>query len=351
MSRPAASVRFGVIGCGVIAYWTHLRLLRKLPGATLAAAADPDPAARERAAKLAGVPTYANPAVLLERDDIDAVVISAPTPLHAELGMQAAQAGKHYYLEKPMASERADAEALCAAADAAKVVAALGFNRRFHPLCVQARELIASGRLGAVRAVLSTFNEPLDAASTPAWKALRSSGGGVLLDLASHHFDLVPWLLADEIATVRADIRSRQSEHDEASVTALTQTGVPVQGYYSFRAARADFIEVILEGGTLRIDRHKPTLSLQVSRRLGYGVRSSFVAPQWETLRFQGMRALRPSYDPSYRAALLGFIDAINTRAPAGASLHDGRRNLEVVLACEESARTGGAARAPAATH
>jgi myo-inositol 2-dehydrogenase/D-chiro-inositol 1-dehydrogenase len=348
MSGRGSSVRFGVIGCGVIAYWTHLRLLRNLPGATLVAAADPDPAARERAAKLTGVPAYADPAELLGRDDIDAVVISAPSALHAELGIQSAQAGKHFYLEKPLASNRAEAEALCAAADAAKVAASLGFNRRFHPLSLQARALITSGRLGAARAVLSAFNEPLDAETMPPWKQRRESGGGVLLDLASHHFDLIPWLLGDEIASLRADVRSRQSEQDEASVFATSKAGVPFQSHFSFRAARADFVEVILERGKLRLDRHRPTLNLQVSRRLGYGVRASFVAPTRETLRFQAMRALRPSYDPSYRAALLGFIEAIRTGASAGATLADGRRNLESVLACEESARTGGAAQRPA---
>ena len=50
-------MRIGVLGCGVIAYWAHLRVLRRMPGATLAAAADPDPAARASARRLTGVPS------------------------------------------------------------------------------------------------------------------------------------------------------------------------------------------------------------------------------------------------------------------------------------------------------
>ena len=65
--------------------------------------------------------------------------------------------------------------ALAAAVSVSGVVVALGFNRRSHPLCRQARNLIAAGKLGKIRAVLSAFNEPLDEASMPEWKRRRSS--------------------------------------------------------------------------------------------------------------------------------------------------------------------------------
>jgi predicted dehydrogenase len=338
MSQPVAELRFGVIGCGVIAYWQHLRILQSLPGARLVAASDPDAAARERARKLTGVEVHAEAAALLAREDVDAVVVAAPTPLHAELGAQAAEAGKHAYLEKPAASDCAGADRLAAAFAASGVTCAVGFNRRSHPLCRQARELIASGKLGAVRGVLSTFNEPLGESSMPGWKARRSSGGGVLLDLGSHHLDLIPWLLGDKIARVRGRMRSLVTEDDDASLTVETAGGVSVQSHFSFRAGRADFVEFLAEGGTLRIDRHGSRLTLRTSRRFGYGLRSSFVAPNWETLRFQATRAVRPSFDPSYAGALAQFVHAVRLGGAPGASLEDGLRNLRVVLACEQSA-------------
>ena len=78
-----------------------------------------------------------------------------------------------------------------------------------------------------------------------------------------------------------------------------------------------------------------------MSRRMGYGVRSSLVAPDGEVLRFQAMKALRPSYDPSYRMALLEFVRAVQAGSPPGASLDDGLRNLRLVLECEQSSREG----------
>src|SRR4051794_8062414 len=107
-------VRIGVIGCGTIAYWGHLRSLQRLKGATLAAAADPDPAARTRAARMVDGPIYERAADLL-RGDIDAVIVSAPPQMHAELAIAAARAGKHVYVEKPLATTAEDARAVAGA--------------------------------------------------------------------------------------------------------------------------------------------------------------------------------------------------------------------------------------------
>jgi len=101
---PARPVRFGVVGCGVIAYWTHLRELRRMKGATLVAAADPDPEARRRAHRLSGVPVHERAEDLVARPDVDAVLVGAPPALHADLAVAVASAGKHLYLEKPIAT-------------------------------------------------------------------------------------------------------------------------------------------------------------------------------------------------------------------------------------------------------
>jgi predicted dehydrogenase len=107
-ARGNLPVRVGLIGCGNIAYWSHLRTLQQLKGVTLAAAADPDPAARARAASIVRCPVHEQPGDLL-LDDIDAVVISAPNQFHAELTIAAALASKHVYVEKPLAITASEA--------------------------------------------------------------------------------------------------------------------------------------------------------------------------------------------------------------------------------------------------
>jgi predicted dehydrogenase len=330
-------VRFGVIGCGVIAYWTHLRELKRLQGATLVAAADPDAAARDRAARLTGVPVYERVDHLLDRSDIDAVVICAPTHLHAELTVAACVAGKHVYVEKPIATTAEDARRICEAAAAAHRLIAVGFNRRCHPAFQQARELIAAGRIGRVRAALTAFTEPSAANEMPPWKRRRSTGGGVLFDLASHHIDLLRWFLDDEVAQVEARLASEATETDTAWLQIAMRGGAEARCFFSFRTGRADFLEFIGDKGTLRVDRHRPTLSLRLARRAGYGVRNAVVLPTGSMIAWRLVRLVRPSYESSYRRALDAFVGSINGEPARGATLSDGVKCLDVILAAEGS--------------
>ncbi len=341
----SARVRFGLIGCGTIAYWAHLRSLRQLRGAELVAAADPSPAARKRAGRLTRVPMYEHQDDLLKRQDIDAVVISAPTHLHAELAIAAASASKHFYLEKPIATNALDACNVVNAADRAGVSGAVGFNRRFHPLCQQARALLASGHIGRVRMVQTAFCELTTPENMPDWKKRRATGGGVLLDLASHHIDLLRWFLEDEVAEIEASVGSQLTEQDTARIDLTMRQGVAVQSFFSFRAGQADFLEFIGENGTLRVDRHSPALALRLKRRFGYGVRTGWIPPTPSTAAWRLRRLISPSADPSYRRSLQAFVDRLQGRTTEGAGLLDGVRSLDAVLQAEASA-----ARQPAAT-
>ncbi len=335
----SGSLRLGLLGCGSIAYWIHLRALRSLRGATLMAAADPDPAARERAQRLIRGPVYERAEELLGRDDIEAVVISAPTHLHAPLAIAAAEAGKHFYVEKPIATSAADGCRVLEAAGRAGVTGAAGFNRRLHPLYERARQLLANGCIGRVRAVQTVWSEPTPLDRMPAWKRLRSSGGGVLLDLASHHFDQLRWLLDEEIETIAASLRSEMSEQDSARIELGLRGGVEVQSFFSFRAGFSDYMEFLGDRGTLRIDRHSTLLPVRLARRVGYGVRRPWVAPTPALAAWRVQRLFRPSVDPSYRRSFGAFVDLVRGLPSGIASLTDGLKSLEAVLAAEDSAR------------
>jgi predicted dehydrogenase len=174
----------------------------------------------------------------------------------------------------------------------------------------------------------------------PDWKRFRETGGGVLLDLFSHHADLLRWFLDDEPTTVEAKIDSIATEGDEARVCLEMSRGATAQSYFSFRAGRSDFLEFIGDLGTLRVDRHRPSLDLRLARRWGYGVRSVFVPPNAAVASWRMRRLASPSYEPSYRIALQEFAKGIHGKESRGASLADGLRSLEIVLGAEESART-----------
>ena len=125
-------VRVAVLGAGRIGA-NHAEIVaRRVPGAELRAIADPVPGAAERLADELGVDVVSTDiSATLRRDDIDAVVIAAPARSHTDLVVEAAEAGKNIFVEKPMAVTLQDADRAIAAAESAGVVLQVGFNRRF----------------------------------------------------------------------------------------------------------------------------------------------------------------------------------------------------------------------------
>jgi predicted dehydrogenase len=335
------TLRVGVIGCGTIAYWAHLRVLARMRGVELVAGADPDARARDRAAKLISKPVFERAEDIFARDDIEAVVICAPTHLHHELALAACLARKHFYLEKPLATDAQQGREVMAAATKAGVIAMMGFNRRFHPVIEQARAIIARGRLGRVHSVQTVSCEPPVAGGMPEWRKHRATGGGVLLELASHHIDLLRWLLNDEVRQVEARIESHSTDADSVWLRLTMAQGVEVQSFFSFRSGLVDSIQLFGEGGFLRIDRSRQTPEFRVARRFGYGSKRIRSIPQVANLRWFLGRLARPSYDPSRQRALELFVALVRGEPCDAPTLEDGMRSLEVVLASEQSAHEG----------
>ncbi|HTU79715.1 MAG TPA: Gfo/Idh/MocA family oxidoreductase [Solirubrobacteraceae bacterium] len=149
MSEPGqAPVRVGVVGLG---YWgpNLARNLAAIPGCELAWLCDADESARRRLA-----PSFPNARAtgaleeLLGDDRLDAVVLATPVPSHAELAIAVARAGKHCFVEKPLATSAVEAEAAVEAAERAGRVLMVGHLLEYHPAVARLKELIASNELG-----------------------------------------------------------------------------------------------------------------------------------------------------------------------------------------------------------
>ena len=336
----AQKVRVGVLGCGEIAYWVHLPTLGRMSEVELVSAAEPDPRAREQAASILQKPVLDRGEDLFARADIDAVVICAPTAFHYPLALAACAAHKHLYLEKPIAADLNSAREIVRAAADTGLVAMIGFHRRQHPAIVQARKILASGALGNISVAQTVLSEPMGSGAAE-WRKHRASGGGVLLDLASHHFDLLRFLLHDEFAEAEARTASEQTECDAARVRMTTTRGIEVQSFFSCRSGLADTIQLFGERGTLKIDRFSPSVELRVPRRFGYGLRSAHLLRSRDAMRWRISKLMRPSYDPAYRRALEAFVARIQGQPREVPRLDDGLRSLEAVLAAEQSAQSG----------
>jgi predicted dehydrogenase len=331
-------LKIGLIGCGRIAQLVHLQVLTHLPEAKLVALAEADPQRREEAHRYApSAMACADYQELLALPEVEAVVICLPPALHAEAAIAAFAAQKHVYLEKPMATCLADAHATMAAWRKAGTVGMMGFNFRFHPLYQSARQYVQAGTLGELIAASSVF--AVAARPLPVWKQARHHGGGVLLDLASHHVDLVHYLFAQEVVSVFAGLRSQRCEGDSATLHLRLSSGLLVQSFFSMSAVEDHRFEIYGQAGKLLLDRFlslvaeitEPSLRLARLKRL------------WRGLRALHPRLLlrSPGDEPSFALALGAFSAAARTNCPIQPDLLDGYRSLAVIEAAEASVRTG----------
>jgi predicted dehydrogenase len=145
---------------------------------------------------------------LIERDDVDLVDVCTPGSSHAEISIAALEAGKHVLCEKPLANTVEEARAMAAAAARAAaggVRAMTGFNFRRVPAVALARELVAAGRLGAIRHVRGAYlgSHLLDPEIPMMWRLqAEHAGSGALGDLGAHAVDLAQYLAGARIAGV-----------------------------------------------------------------------------------------------------------------------------------------------------
>jgi myo-inositol 2-dehydrogenase / D-chiro-inositol 1-dehydrogenase len=340
------TLKVGLIGCGHIAQAAHLVNLKGLHLAELVAFAEPDAERRLEMARLAPkAAAFTDYEELLNKAEIDAALICLPNALHARAAIAALEKGKHLYLEKPLATSLDEAQDVITAWRSAGVVAMMGFNYRFNKLYESVRRHIRSGTLGQLlfaRTVFATAGHDL-----PPWKRARRTGGGVLFDLASHHFDLLRYFFGQEVREVFAETCSRRSDCDSAMLQLRLDDGMIVQSFFSLGAVEEDSFEIYGERGKLSVDRYSslepritpPTLAGIRLRQLRHGLRSMARS----RYLLEKMRA--PLHEPSYARALYGFVvaalDADHTDTQPAPDLFDGYHSLAITEAAEESARTG----------
>ncbi len=332
-----SSVALGIIGCGKVVSSIHLDALRHVHQAKVVAVADPvEERRRDASARCGGAAAFCDWRELLEQSDVQAVLICTPSADHAECAIQSFARGKHVYLEKPIASSPAQAETVLQAWEGACLQGVIGFNYRHHPLFVRARAAVNSGRLGKIIGVESSFTS--SGAWMHDWKKKRASAGGVLFDLATHHIDLVHYVLGQRVSEVSAQLASRNSEQDTAWLRMTLQSGAIVQSFFCLYGTDTNRFEIYGESARLTVDYVAKTF--QVENRGGTPMERIMSRLGHETARLK--HVLGSARDPSYETALASFVNAIaGGQRQIKPDLRDGLRVSLVVDAAERSAESG----------
>jgi len=215
-------LRWGVLSTANIAQEKWIPGVRRSPGqrGEVVAIASRDEQSGRQAAAALGIPrSHVGYESLLDDDGVDAVYIPLPNHLHLEWAIKAARAGKHVLCEKPIALTAADAEKMVEAAKESGVLLMEAFMYRLHPSWVAVRELVASGRIGRLRAVQSWFSYYNDDPRNI--RNIRAAGGGALMDIGCYCINLSRMLFGGEPERVEAAI-----ERDQATDVDVVTSGL-----------------------------------------------------------------------------------------------------------------------------
>lgn len=255
------TLKFALVGCGRIAK-RHSELLGngEIQGASLVAVCD---LVEEKAAKIGqqfSVPSFTDMHEMMQKADVDVVVVLTESGKHAEHVIALAPYGKHILLEKPMALALDDADAMIRACDQAGVKLFVIKQNRFNVPVMKAREALEAGRfgklvMGTVRVRWCRTQAYYDQA---AWRGTWALDGGVLANQASHHVDMLEWMMGD-VNSVFAMSRTAlvDIEAEDTAVVVLRFKNGALGVIEATTATRPKDLEgslsILGEGGTVEI--------------------------------------------------------------------------------------------------
>jgi UDP-N-acetylglucosamine 3-dehydrogenase len=331
-------LRIGVIGLGWFGE-IHCEALIGIANIELAALCTRN-ATRlgEMAAKFGVQKTYADYRDLLADPDIDAVSIVTMWDQHTDPTIAALEAGKHVFLEKPMASTVDDCLKIIAASRKAKGILQVGHIVRFNPRYRAAREAIEAGRIGKVVSLASRRNIPA------AWTPTILEKIGPIVGDAIHDTDIMLWFTGDRIVSAYAQTVSVRG-------LKFPDIGQTMYRFASGATATLETVWCMPEKTPYDIDERMNVVGtegfLQVQDtfpNMGIADSGKFHSPDttyWPM--FEGVRggALREEFSYFAGCALAG-------RKPAIGTPEDAMMALQATLAAEESARTGEVVKIPA---
>lgn len=341
-----APLRFGVIGCGTI-HATHCDALAQIPGAVLAAVCDTDSAKAQAAGEKYNVPFTTDLTELWPQ--VDVVTVCTPSGLHAEIGIQAAQAGKHVLTEKPVDIQFAPAHRLLQACEQAGVKHGCISQHRFAQAVQRARLAVQSGELGPL-VQADCYNKWYRTQAyydSGDWRGTWAlDGGGCLMNQGVHYVDMLQWIMGG-IKAVRALTRTMAHDievEDTACALVEFQSGAVgvIQGSTSVYSGMAEKLEIHGRHGTVVVegDRIK---TWDIDPEFEQSSPSPNPKPPIEAAT-GGVASSDPTaiWGEQHRLQIQDFVEAVHQGRPPAITIADALEPLKIILAIYESGRRNG---------
>lgn len=305
-------VPLAVLGAGRIGKMHIEALLSQVPEADVRAVCDPT---LDRAwAQSLGIPrTVHDPAEIFDDPEVEAVVIAAPSTMHADLVMAAARAGKHIFCEKPLTFDLARATAIRCVRDEAGVILQVGFNRRFDPDIRDLRDRVQAGAIGSLEVLEIVNRDP----AFPSIEFMRTSGG-IFFDFVIHDFDVARFVSGREIESVYSrgaalvDPRIREFGDFDSATTVLRLQGDILAVILNSRQSRCGYdqrVEALGTLGALAVD----------NRRTSAVIASS----EHSILHGKPLENFALRYRSAYVEELRGFCRSVIAGTPAEVGVDD----------------------------
>ncbi len=249
-------IAWGIIGCGDVTEVKSGPALRQARGSSLVAVMRRDATRAADYARRHGVPRWYDDAqALIDDPGVDAVYVATPPSTHARYAIAAMRAGKPVYVEKPMAMDAAECEAMLETSRRTGMPLFVAYYRRALPRFLKVRELLQDGAIGRPREVrVCLHRTPPEPAAALPWRLQPEiSGGGLFVDLGSHTLDLLDFLFGP-ITQVSGEATSsgRYPAEDSVSMAFGFACGIAGQGEWRFCSdARRDRVEIHGDDGSL----------------------------------------------------------------------------------------------------
>jgi phthalate 4,5-cis-dihydrodiol dehydrogenase len=319
------SIGVAIFGAGRAGHG-HARAIGHTAGAHLVAVLDADSERANAFAETHGCQAYTSSDAVLRRGDIQLVLVALPNFVHEQATVEAASAGKHVFLEKPMADTLEECDRMLAAVERAGVQLLVAHSQRYFGSTIRAREIVQSGELGEPVFATDTWYKNFGYDIRLPWFLDRATGGGMWLMNGTHMIDRTCWVLDTEVESVRAWIGSpfHHLPADDAIMAFLklrngTHASIVHAGYKSRGVDKCE-VEITCTNGMLRFDSYSNQLA---------------------TDRDGAYTPIEVQRTEPFAEELKNLIGAINGTEQLKVSPAWGRHIVEVLLAAEESSKTG----------